>query len=125
MFGDTIRRPDRRHVGHLFFFPPYVVLSPGSKQTPGLLKYLHKAVTLLDLFGVNIAFPGPLVSFVDRACQTSHKEEERKRHYSPSNSGTNGMREHISRRWREARRGGKCRVKDANAVEAEPASSSI
>lgn len=108
-----------------FFFFTYAVLSAGSKQTPRLLKYLHKAVTLLDLFGVNITFPGLVVSFGDRACQTLHKEEGRKRHYSPSNSGTNGMREHISRRWREARRVGKCRVKDADTVEAEPASSSM
>lgn len=69
---ETIWRPDRQHVGQLLLF--CVVLSLGRKQAPRLLKYLHKAVTLLDLFGVNIAFPGQRVSFVDRACQTSHKE---------------------------------------------------
>lgn len=54
----------------LNFFLSSVVFS----QAPGQLKYLHKTATLLDLFAVNIAFPGPGVSFVDQACQMWHRQ---------------------------------------------------
>lgn len=53
-----------------------MLFSRGRKQAPGLLKYLHKAATLLDLFAVNIAFPGLGVSFVDQACQTWHRQRK-------------------------------------------------